>query len=536
MDKPKESKKESKLGIELSLVKKFISMLVPFLWSDKDSIKVLIISSLLITLEVIAVTFVPWMFGKLIEVYDKIDLIYIAILVACLIITLILEKNLKILRNLFFFKIINKAIKHIRLDLILHLHKIPIDKWHEYSVSEILSITNRISTTIRNFFTISFFNVISAVLQIISLSIAMVKVCKLSIYLILTYLLSYLLFYLDIRRFVRHRYQAWENSDKVIKSMSESLSSTKMHKFHLNQEGERLNNFFEKESQNWLKDYGYSSVIKVNQSILFFFASGLFLFYLLIMLRKKSLTIAEFTMVKGYILALYYKIYNISNGLKLLVSSSADIKKAIDILDISDEEGVRKIDSFTVANSEPIIRLDHVTFFYGTKKILADTSLEINSGDKIAIWGKSGSGKTTLCNIIAGLSKPAYGEVFFYGLPMSKIKLATIGENICLLSQDTSFINSSLIKEKHKQVSELSAGERQKILIESYLTHRPKLMILDETLSNIDEQSAHTILNSVFEQASATLIVTHRKSLLAQFTKIYSLNDGILSRVSLNSI
>ena len=75
----------------------------------------------------------------------------------------------------------------------------------------------------------------------------------------------------------------------------------------------------------------------------------------------------------------------------------------------------------------------------------------------------------------------------------------------------------------------LSGGEKQRILLTRYLSYQPEILILDETLSALDEASAQSLLRQVLATVPTVILVTHRQSLLQDFKHIYHLEAGRLN-------
>lgn len=517
-----------------SIIKKSFLSIIPFLWIDRSSVKILGSVLLLSLLDIIIFTASPLFLGYLIKSYNSVSPGYLLLMVLSLSFIWFCEKNIKYLRNIIFFKLVNRAIKDIRYNMVVHLHEVPLDQWISYSTPEILSATARVSSAIRNFLKLSILNVFISVLKVITISVAMVSVLKISYFFVIGCFLTYILFFIDVKKYIIHRNHIWESSDKVMKAISDSLANTKIFRYYLGDEKKKLDKLFSIESKSWFDNYKYENFIHINQSLLFFLIAGGFIFYLFSTLSGNKLSISEFMIIKGYMFKFYNRIYDISNGIRGLLASSFDIRKVTDLLSLSSDKYARRLDTLMVNDNSKIVELKNVSFFYGSRKILDNVCIDINKGDRVAIIGSSGAGKSTLCSIISGLYKPILGNVFLYGHDMNDIRLTTIGKYICFLSQEV-FITMDNIKpiddplfNKIDDVSRLSVGERQKLMIMHYVSLKPDLMILDETFSNIDEDASFELIDMIFSKIPTVIIVTHRKSILKKFNKIYTLKNGTI--------
>jgi ATP-binding cassette subfamily C protein len=210
------------------------------------------------------------------------------------------------------------------------------------------------------------------------------------------------------------------------------------------------------------------------------------------------------------------------------------------------------------------VRLDRVSFEYGSKPVLENLSLNIPAGSFTAIIGPSGAGKTTLIDLVIGLLRPQSGQVFVDDEPLEQLDLKAwrrlIGyvpqEN--LLLHDTVLNNVTLGDPKlsvadakhalraagawefvsqmahgiHSTVGErgakLSGGQRQRIMIARALAHRPRLLILDEPTSALDPGSADSILATLqsLRDELTVLAISHQSDLVNAADQVYRLQEG----------
>ncbi|MBL8147749.1 MAG: ABC transporter ATP-binding protein [Anaerolineae bacterium] len=175
---------------------------------------------------------------------------------------------------------------------------------------------------------------------------------------------------------------------------------------------------------------------------------------------------------------------------------------------------------------------------------LQDVSVSVRSGDTLAILGPSGCGKSTLLRVIAGLTKPDAGEVFYDRVNLNDIPLQergigmvfqdgalvphweaerTIGfhlwlrhrqqevpERIARISQITGFGMDALLERRPR---ELSGGEKQRVAVARALARDPRVFLFDEPFSNLDAKlrtQARFELHRLLDEFPVTSIyVTH---------------------------
>lgn len=174
-----------------------------------------------------------------------------------------------------------------------------------------------------------------------------------------------------------------------------------------------------------------------------------------------------------------------------------------------------------------MISLKDVVLELGSRKILDKVSFEIRRGDFVAILGPNGAGKTTLFKLLLGLLKPAQGSVDVLGMSPhrgdSNIGYApqhrVLETDLALRARDvvgfgldgnkwgigfgskerTAKIDA-VLKEvdayqfRNAPVGKLSGGEQQRLLIAQALITDPKILLLDEPLSNLDINHAQEII------------------------------------------
>ena len=227
----------------------------------------------------------------------------------------------------------------------------------------------------------------------------------------------------------------------------------------------------------------------------------------------------------------------------------------------------------TTSNNGAAVRADHVSRHYamGTAVIRAvdEITLDINTGEFVALLGSSGSGKSTLLNLMAGLDRPTAGAIFANGWnlsEMSSIELAryrsktvgmvfqsfnllprmTLEENVELplrLAEVDRGERAARVQEALSRVrldkrlehrpSELSGGEQQRAALARALVNRPTILFADEPTGNLDSATGETImllLKEIQQKLNMTIImVTHERPLAEKFAdRIVTVADGKL--------
>jgi len=205
-----------------------------------------------------------------------------------------------------------------------------------------------------------------------------------------------------------------------------------------------------------------------------------------------------------------------------------------------------------------------------TVEVLRDISLELKSGEALAVMGPSGSGKSTLLHLIGTLDSPSSGSVVFDGqnpFALSEPDLARFrNRRIGFVFQDHhllpqySLLENVLIpttafpgnKENggmrasellqrvglshrlHHLPAELSGGERQRAAIARALMLQPAILLCDEPTGNLDRSTAHSIADLVLDlhkkEENILIAVTHSIEFAERFPLRFELNEGRLRR------
>ncbi len=240
------------------------------------------------------------------------------------------------------------------------------------------------------------------------------------------------------------------------------------------------------------------------------------------------------------------------------------IERFLEIVD-ADIEIFDDEDAVEIKNTSGNIKFENVSFEYPDdhNKVFENLSLEIKSGEKLAIVGPSGGGKTTLCNLIPRFYDITKGNITLDGKDIRKIKLKSLRQSIGIVQQDVYLFSGTVFENiaygkpgatmeevieaskkagadeficelkngYHTYVGErgvkLSGGQKQRISIARVFLKNPPILILDEATSALDNESEYLVAQSLSELAKGrtTLTIAHRLSTIKNSDRILVLTD-----------
>ena len=206
------------------------------------------------------------------------------------------------------------------------------------------------------------------------------------------------------------------------------------------------------------------------------------------------------------------------------------------------------------------IELTHIDKYYGKNHVLKDLNLTIEDGDFMTLLGPSGCGKTTTLRVVSGLEKPQNGIILMDGkeivnaaeasfAPPSKRNLNLVFQSYALWPHMTVFDNvafglrirkensETIAKQVASALDRMQIGQQQRVAIARAIVSEPRLLLLDEPLSNLDAKlrvDMRAELKRLHHETGTTIIyVTHDQvEALTMSTRIALYRKGELVQVA----
>ena len=209
------------------------------------------------------------------------------------------------------------------------------------------------------------------------------------------------------------------------------------------------------------------------------------------------------------------------------------------------------------------IEVAHVSFRYQADGplILNDLSLQIHSGEFVALVGGSGSGKSTVMRLLLGFETPESGAIYYDRQDLAMVDVTAVRRQMGVVLQNSQIMSGSIFENiagashlpleaaweaarmagceadirdmpmgMHTVLPQgggsLSGGQRQRIVIARAIIKKPRILFFDEATSALDNRT-QAIVSASIEQLQATrIVIAHRLSTIINADRIYVLDQG----------
>lgn len=177
------------------------------------------------------------------------------------------------------------------------------------------------------------------------------------------------------------------------------------------------------------------------------------------------------------------------------------------------------------------VRVDHAAGTPWETCGLHDVNLRLEAGERVLVVGGNGSGKSTLASVMAGLILPTQGTCTLDGIPLQEqaaqvtlviqhtrlqLMRPTVREELEDLADHSSNIGAAASRLNlngllHRRIDELSGGQQRRVGLAGALVRRTPLVILDEPMAGLDQDSRHQLVVALEElpKDAIVVVVTH---------------------------
>ena len=324
------------------------------------------------------------------------------------------------------------------------------------------------------------------------------------------------------------------------------------------------------ESARSVKDFSAAFAWKSDAAsrlsfLVFLFGFDIFRACAMLMVFYSDLSIGQMLAVFGYLWFMMAPVQEVLSIQYAFYAAKAALVRINRLKALKQEPYYPHLENPFLNKKTVAISVDNLHFSYGEEKILNGIQLKIEAGEKVALVGASGGGKSTLIQALIGLYLPSEGRICFDNVPIERIGLEVVRENVVTVLQHPVLFNDTIranltlgkpatdavlwnalaiaqlndaVKDLEKgldtvvgrQGMRLSGGQRQRMAIARMIVANPKVVILDEATSALDSETEHKLHQALatFLKGRTTLIIAHRLSAVKQADHVYVFEQGVI--------
>ena len=278
---------------------------------------------------------------------------------------------------------------------------------------------------------------------------------------------------------------------------------------------------------------------------------------------RGSLAVGAYSVLVFLTQRLLWPLTRLADMTDLYQRAMASTRRALDLLEapIDVRDGTECWPAGELPGS---IELEDVSLSYGDHPALRGVSLNVAPGTTLALVGSTGSGKSSLTKLLLRFYEPSAGRILIDGVDISTLKLSELRGAIGFVSQDVFLVDGTIAEnvsygsfdatrsqieaaaraaEAHEFVEalplgydtrvgergqKLSGGQRQRIAIARAILKNPRILVLDEATSAVDNETEAAIQRSLatITKERTTVIVAHRLSTIRHAHQICVLEGG----------
>src|SRR2546423_9895192 len=478
------------------------------------------------------------------------------------------------LREFFFAKVTQRAVRTIALKTFRHLHELSVRFHLDRQTGGLTRDVERGTRGISTLIGFTLFSILPTLIEIALVSaILIARYDFWFIGITLAALVIYIVYTVTITEWrTGFRRQMNELDSKANTRAIDSLLNYETVKYFNNEEFEarRYDENLQKYESAAVKNEASLGLLNIGQSCIIAVAVTLLMILAAEGVVAKTLTLGDLVLVNGLLIQLYIPLNFLGMVYREIKQALADMDRMFRLL-TQDREIQDRPDAVPLplvkSAASATVRFEHVDFSYEPRRqILFDLSFEIPAGSKVAVVGHSGSGKSTLARLLFRFYDVNAGRITIDGADVRGVSQSSLRAAIGIVPQDTVLFNDTILYNIHygrpdaspaevieaakaahihefieslpdryeSRVGErglkLSGGEKQRVAIARAILKNPSILIFDEATSALDsgtEQGIQAELDRI-ARGRTTLVIAHRLSTVMDADQIIVLDQGCI--------
>jgi subfamily B ATP-binding cassette protein MsbA len=462
----------------------------------------------------------------------------------------------------------NRITIDLRIDFFRHIQSLSLDFYEKYRTGDITSRVfndvGMIETVVRD----SFASIIPQALTFIGLlSYLFVINFKLTILMFVVLPFFFYLIELFGRRTRRYSSKIQRKSADIFSVFQESLAGVRIVKA-FSMENEALKRFTRENERNFkfaMKNVRITALQDPVFGFLQFLAIVVIFWYGFTQVVVGQMQMPQLIAFITGIFLLVDPIITLSKVYSKIQQSLASAERVFHVMDIIPSVQDKK-NAIDIKSLEGKIEFKNVTFAYHENegKVVKNMSVVINPGETVALVGPSGSGKSTFINLVSRFYDVNEGEILIDGIDIRDIKKSSYMQFLGIVPQETILFRGSvenniaygkpgatreevekaaqianaeefILKMRNKYVTrigekgqKLSGGQKQRMAIARAVLKDPKILILDEATSSLDNESEQLVQDALEKlmKNRTTIVIAHRLSTIINADRILVIVKG----------
>jgi ABC-type transport system involved in Fe-S cluster assembly fused permease/ATPase subunit len=480
------------------------------------------------------------------------------------------------LREIFFARVTQRAVRTITLQVFEHLHSLSLRFHLDRQTGGLTRDIERGTRSIGSLISYTLYSILPTLVEILLvLGILGFRYDKDFMLITLVTLVLYVSFTIVVtnwRTVLRREVNELDSAANV--RAVDSLINFETVKYFNNERWEH--DRYDEQMQKWeaaqIRSQISLSWLNLGQSLIIAAAVTLMMWRAATGVAAGQMTVGDIVLVNAFLIQLYMPLNHLGVLYREIRQSLTDIERMFGLLgknrEIQDAPDARPLfpanpDGKTGGPCE--IEFEDVGFAYeANRQILFDVNIKVGAGETVAVVGQSGSGKSTLARLLFRFYDTTTGSVKINGSDLRALQQASVRAAIGIVPQDTVLFNDTIFyniqygrptapREEviaaaqaahihdfierlpdgyNTRVGErglkLSGGEKQRVAIARALLKNPPILIFDEATSALDSKTEKAI-QAELEQAAVgrtTLIIAHRLSTVMNADEILVLDAG----------